>query len=216
MQYLPSARPSPAVVAWLDQGTFHDQPEFVCYDSLFQLIWGLFIALSFLSHSTFRFPLSTIWAFPNDCSYLFTIIINLPSPDGSNTSSIFVALTPSASWLDQKFSDVVYKIFRGTWTPEIKRIATLRKILDIDITLYPNRRMNRVWGCINVGIIMKIGCISLPSFPFPGCGGIGPSLQRLQRTDNSLTPWSTAILLCGADSAGSHGKHLPGREGKLW
>ena len=61
------------------------------------------------------------WAFPNDYNYLFTIIINLPSPDGSNTSSIFVALTPSASWPDQKFSDVVGQRFRGTFTPEIKK-----------------------------------------------------------------------------------------------
>ena len=145
------------------------------------------------------------------------ITSNSSSQDGWITNSISAVPSPSPITPNQIFSVVGGQRACGTCTPEIKKsIATLRKILDIDITLYPNWRMNRVWGCINVGIIMKIGCISLPSFPFPGCGGIGPSLQRLQRTDNSLTPWSTAILLCGADSAGSHGKHLPGREGKLW
>ena len=132
------------------------------------------------------------WAFPNDYNYQFTIIINLPSQDGWNTNSISAAPSPSAFWPNQKPFAVGGQRPRGTCTPEIKSIATLRKILDIDITLYPNWRMDRVWGCIYVGIIMKM--VAYPYLLSRFRGVVALVLHFNAFSDNSLTPWSPLPL----------------------
>ena len=76
------------------------------------------------------------------------ITSNKKSQDGWITNSISAVPSPSPITPNQIFSVVGGQRARGTCTPEINSKATRKKFLDVNITLYPNWRVGRVWGCI--------------------------------------------------------------------